>query len=487
MSKGKKDLETNENNSELKNKNNKKKRMSKKKRKVIIRVSLLVILAAIIIAGGAVLGMVLGIVKSAPKIDATNVLNTLTESSVIVDENGNIIEQIHDPNENREIVPLSQIPEHLQNAFIAIEDHRFKDHFGIDIKRIAGAILNNLRTGDPMAQGASTITQQLVKNLYLTNEKSWERKIKEMYLAIQVERVLSKEQILENYLNTIPLGQSAYGVQSAAFTYFSKDVSQLTLAESSFLAGAAKGPSYALYSRYSLNSIDDVPEEDIVGYVFIGSVQYACVYNQNAVDRQHDVLKRMLDLEYISQEEYDAALAENMRLALNPGQKKIEGISSTPMDYVKEKVIEDLMASQDLTYEAAENYLYKGGLTITSTIDVNIQKSLEESYDNFSVLYLGAEPAGDKPIAQDWRYFRWSGGQGTGMLDAEFNILNESGQLIFYAKENIMNEENSIYLNPDSSYIVGGKTNKPKVSVCLGSSCLSCCIYSEFSRESGPV
>jgi penicillin-binding protein 1A len=449
MSKGKKDLETNENNSELKNKNNKKKRMSKKKRKVIIRVSLLVILAAIIIAGGAVLGMVLGIVKSAPKIDATNVLNTLTESSVIVDENGNIIEQIHDPNENREIVPLSQIPEHLQNAFIAIEDHRFKDHFGIDIKRIAGAILNNLRTGDPMAQGASTITQQLVKNLYLTNEKSWERKIKEMYLAIQVERVLSKEQILENYLNTIPLGQSAYGVQSAAFTYFSKDVSQLTLAESSFLAGAAKGPSYALYSRYSLNSIDDVPEEDIVGYVFIGSVQYACVYNQNAVDRQHDVLKRMLDLEYISQEEYDAALAENMRLALNPGQKKIEGISSTPMDYVKEKVIEDLMASQDLTYEAAENYLYKGGLTITSTIDVNIQKSLEESYDNFSVLYLGAEPAGDKPIAQDWRYFRWSGGQGTGMLDAEFNILNESGQLIFYAKENIMNEENSIYLNPD--------------------------------------
>jgi penicillin-binding protein 1A len=329
MSKGKKDLETNENNSELKNKNNKKKRMSKKKRKVIIRVSLLVILAAIIIAGGAVLGMVLGIVKSAPKIDATNVLNTLTESSVIVDENGNIIEQIHDPNENREIVPLSQIPEHLQNAFIAIEDHRFKDHFGIDIKRIAGAILNNLRTGDPMAQGASTITQQLVKNLYLTNEKSWERKIKEMYLAIQVERVLSKEQILENYLNTIPLGQSAYGVQSAAFTYFSKDVSQLTLAESSFLAGAAKGPSYALYSRYSLNSIDDVPEEDIVGYVFIGSVQYACVYNQNAVDRQHDVLKRMLDLEYISQEEYDAALAENMRLALNPGQKKIEGISST--------------------------------------------------------------------------------------------------------------------------------------------------------------
>ena len=458
MSKEKKNLEINENNTELKKKEDKQKRIAKKKRKVIIRISLLVILVAAIIAGGAIFGMVMGIIKNAPKIDATNVLNTLTESSVIVDENGNVIEQIHDPNENREIVPLSQIPEYLQNAFIAIEDHRFKDHFGIDLRRIAGALLNNFRVGDAKAQGASTITQQLVKNLYLTNEKSWERKIKEIYLAIQVERVLSKEQILENYLNTIPLGQSAYGVQTAAFTYFSKDVSELTLAESSFLAGAATGPSYALYSRYNLDSINDVPEEDIVGYVFIGSIQYACVYNQNAVDRQHDVLNRMLELEYINQEEYDAAMAEDMRLALVPGQKKIEGISSTPMDYVKEKVIEDLMDSQDLTYEQAESYLYKGGLTITSTIDVNIQKSLEQSYDNFSVLYLGAEPAGDKPIAQDWRYFRWSGGQGTGMLDAELNILNESGQLIFFAKENIMDQENGIYLKPDE-YIIDENGN----------------------------
>ena len=157
----------------------------------------------------------------------------------------------------------------------------------------------------------------------------------------------------------------------------------------------------------------------------------------------------MLELENISQEDYDVAMAEDMRIALNPGQTKIEGISSTPMDYVKEKVVEDLMISQDMTYEEAESYLYKGGLTITSTIDVNIQKSIEQSYDNFSVLYLGAEPTGDKPIAQDWRYFRWSGGQGTGMLDSGLNILNESGQIIFFAKENIMDEKNNIYLNPD--------------------------------------
>ena len=157
MSKEKKNTEINENNASPKNRDNKKKRLAKKKRKVILRVTLLLVLVALIIVGGAVFGMVMGIIKNAPEIDATNVLTTLTESSVIVDENGNVIEQIHDPNENREIVPLSQIPKHLQNAFIAIEDHRFDDHFGIDIRRIAGALLHNVREGDPTAQGASDL------------------------------------------------------------------------------------------------------------------------------------------------------------------------------------------------------------------------------------------------------------------------------------------------------------------------------------------
>ncbi|NLA13389.1 MAG: hypothetical protein GX867_04000, partial [Tissierellia bacterium] len=171
MSKEKKNNEINENNSDSINKNDKKKRTAKKKRKVIIRVTLLLILVAVIIAGGAVLGMVMGIIRNAPEIDPRNVLGTLTESSVIVDENGNVIEQIHDPNENREIVPLKQIPKYLKDAFIAIEDHRFEDHPGIDIRRIMGAVIHNVREGDPTAQGASTITQQLVKNLYLTSDK----------------------------------------------------------------------------------------------------------------------------------------------------------------------------------------------------------------------------------------------------------------------------------------------------------------------------
>ncbi|WMJ76497.1 MULTISPECIES: transglycosylase domain-containing protein [unclassified Sedimentibacter] len=449
----KKNIEIIESGPESKKPSKKRRRKKNRKIRVALRITLLLLFVAVIIIGGSLAGMVIGIVKSAPEIDPTNVLGTLSESSVIVDENGNTIEQIHDPNENRDIVQLSDIPKYLQDAFISIEDQRFNDHFGIDIHRIMGSLLHNVRVGDPTAQGASTITQQLVKNLYLTNEKSWERKIKEIYLAIQVERKLSKNQILENYLNTIPLGQSSYGVQTAAYTYFSKDVSELTLAESALLAGAAKSTVYyAPFNRYNLEDIEDILEENIVGHVYIGSVQYACVYNQNAIERQHVILGKMLELGHINQDEYDAAMAEDMRAALNPGQTKVEGISSGPMDYVKEKVVEDLMDAQSISYEEAESYLYRGGLTITTTIDISMQKSLEDSYSNFPALFLGTDPTGDKPTGQDWRYFRWSGGVGTGTLDSALNILNENGQLIYYAKDNIMDADGSIFLNQDEHY-----------------------------------
>jgi penicillin-binding protein 1A len=160
-----------ENNNNIENPNGKKsngekskKKKNKRRRKIIFRSVLLVILVAIIIGGGAIAGMIFGIIKSAPEIDTTNLLSNLTESSVILDENGTIIEQIHDPNENREIVELKNIPLNLQNAFIAIEDHRFIDHPGIDIRRIFGSLLHNIKVGDAKAQGASTITQQLIKN-----------------------------------------------------------------------------------------------------------------------------------------------------------------------------------------------------------------------------------------------------------------------------------------------------------------------------------
>lgn len=431
------------------NSNNKEKKKKNKVLRAIFMIFLIMLLTATA-AGGFIFGIVLGIVKTAPEIDPTNILSTLSESSVITDENGNIIEKIHDPNENREIIPLDDIPKNLRNSFLAIEDHRFEQHFGIDIQRIASSLVHNFQVGDPTAQGASTITQQLVKNLYLTNEKSLERKIKEIYLALKIERILSKNQILENYLNTIPLGQSSYGVQTAARTYFSKDAKDLTLAECAMLAGAAKSTvTYAPFSRYNMYDLENIPEEDIVGYVTIGSVQYACVFNQDSRDRQLLILDRMLELGYINEAEHNTAVNEDMRSALNPGQTKIAQISTLPMDYVKEKVIEDLMEYKSMSYKEAEAYVYRGGLTITTTIDVNIQKSLEESYKNFSYYFLGSKPSGETPVGEEWRYFKWVNGEAVGCLDSQKNVLNEYGQTIFYKKENIMDEENNIYLNPD--------------------------------------
>jgi penicillin-binding protein 1A len=378
-------------------------------------------------------------------------MSMLSESSNIVDDKGNVIEIIQST-EDRKIISIEEMPEELTQAFIAIEDHRFEEHFGIDIRRIVGSTIHNIQVGDLRAQGASTITQQLVKNLYLSNDKSFDRKFKEMYLAIEMERVLTKDQILEYYLNTIPLGQSSNGVQAAAFTYFSKDVSELTLAESALLAGIPRADSrYAPYTRVVTGNEGETDPEDIVGYVHVSGTRYTCIYNPTSVERQRVVLARMLDLEIITQSEYDDALAQDIRASLNPGQKQNTEISSYFTDYVKNQVARDLMEVYDYTYEQAENLLYTGGLTIYSTMDLEVQKILEETYDNFAENLLGSEMSGESaPYIVDWRYFRWnSDGSSSGTLDGQENILNDSGHIIYFRKDHLFTEDNEVYLNPD--------------------------------------
>ncbi len=445
---------TNENNqTNLNNAQNgtTKKKKKRKKRKIrYFRILFLILLVAGIIAALVIGKMVLDVIKDAPKIDPTNVLDTLSESSSILDQDGNLIEQIHDANENREIVELSRMPKYLRDAFIAIEDKRFIKHFGVDIQGLMGAVMSNLKSGDLAGRGASTITQQLVKNLYLTSEKKLERKIKEAYLAIQMERVLTKDQILENYLNTIPLGPSTYGVQAASYAYFSKDVSELTLAEAALLAGTTKSTKwYTPYRRIGISDLEGIADEDIVGYIYIGSIKYACVYNELSVERQKIVLSEMLSQGKINQDEYDSAIKEDMRKALKPGESKIEGITSNNFsDYVKEQVIQDLMKENDISYEEAENYLFKGGLSIYTTMDVNIQKTIEQQYESFGETFLGKEPPANKPLAQDWTNFRWSDGKSLGTLDKYKNILNDSGQVLYFEHDNILNAENTLYFYP---------------------------------------
>ncbi len=164
----------------------------------------------------------------------------LKTTSLLIDEEGNVLTKLFI--ENREPVPLKQVPEYVQEAFIAIEDARFREHLGIDFRSIGRALYRDILTG-AKAEGGSTITQQLVKRAFLTSEKTFLRKTKEVLIAMNIERRYSKNEILEMYLNQIYFGHGAYGIQAASKLYFNKDVSELTIEEGALLAGLPKAPN----------------------------------------------------------------------------------------------------------------------------------------------------------------------------------------------------------------------------------------------------
>lgn len=310
--------------------------------------SIIAFLLVIILVGGFIgLGTAYAWIRSAKPLNIDE-LFSLNQTTYIVDEKDNIIDKLH-ANENRSIVTLDQIPKQLQDAFIAIEDKRFYDHKGIDPYRIFGAIRADIKSGRA-AQGGSTITQQLIKKVYLTDEKKLKRKVIEMYYAIELERHFTKDQILEAYLNTIPLGHNVAGVKEAALYYFGKDLNQLSLAESAMLAGITNNPS--LYSPYKHFDYSNSRKELILG--------------------------QMLDQGKISRDQYDQAMAEKIKLS------KVE--SEVDTSYFADMVISDVLEvfEKELNYseEEAQLKLFNGGLKIVATIDTNMQNDLEASFAN---------------------------------------------------------------------------------------------------------
>ncbi|SEF54732.1 penicillin-binding protein 1A [Caloramator fervidus] len=331
-----------------------KKRKSKKRG--VLNILLIILLSIFLFTIAAGIGITLAIIKSAPEIDA-NILDNLKQSSKIYDKDGNFIEDFSDI-QNRTIVPLNKIPRHVQNAFIAIEDERFWKHHGIDPKRILGAIWYDIKTMSK-AQGASTITQQLIKNIALSPKKDFSRKIQEMYLALQLERKLSKEQILEAYLNTIYLGGNAYGIQAASMYYFGKDVSELTVAEAALIAGLTQSPyKYYPYSKKNKEN----PK----------------VY----LDRQRTVLKKMLEQGYITQSEYNEAI--NQKLVFKSKE------SSNTMKYqwfieaAIDQIAKDMANKLNISEGEAKQKLRTGGYNIYLTLDTKIQKAAEDILNNDS-------------------------------------------------------------------------------------------------------
>ncbi len=331
-----------------------------------IKVVMTVIIVFAIIMGSTGLGVAKGIIDSAPDISDINVTPTGYSTTVYAADGKSQIATLVGSGANRKYVTIDEIPLHTQHAFVAIEDSRFYEHNGIDLYGIARAFVAGLKdilSGRSPSQGASTITQQLIKNNVLTTwvgESAFietvQRKIQEQYLALKLEeQVQDKDWILENYLNTINLGSNTLGIQAAANRYFGKDVSELTLSESAVIAGITKMP-------YSYNPITN-PEKN--------------------AERREKVLRDMLAQGYISKEEYDEALADNVydRIAIYNSNNEAS-YNTYFVDALIDDVIDDLVEIKGYTETEAYKALYQGGLTIVSTQDLNIQKIVDEEVNN---------------------------------------------------------------------------------------------------------
>lgn len=319
-------------------------RKKQRRRLNIKRLILLIILLGFVVAGGVGIGFVAGVVRNMPNWQPENIEANLT--TFFYDRNGERVAHVF--LENRIPVSFEQIPDHVKNAFLAIEDHQFYKHNGINFYRILGAVWANIRYGWG-SQGGSTITMQLANKAFIDHhEKKLERKIQEAVLALQLERLYSKNEIFEMYLNLIYFGNGAHGIQAAAQTYFGKDVSELDLAEGALLAGMIQRPS--TYNPYKN------PDK--------------------AKSRRNLVLDQMARYGYITAEE--AAQAKSQEIVLNSKPQQQQ-------QYKYPFFIDHAIAETEDILESlgiAPMELYRSGLHVYTTMDTHIQETMEKIYAN---------------------------------------------------------------------------------------------------------
>ncbi len=327
---------------------------------LITKAILTSVIAVVIIGISAGIGVFRGILSSAPDISHIDV-SPRGFTTFVYDSEGHELTKLVAADSNRIPVTMEQIPEDLAHAFVAIEDSRFYEHNGIDIKGIIRAGMTAIKDRD-LSQGASTITQQLLKNNVFegwtdeTTLESIKRKIQEQYLALELEKIMDKDKILENYMNTINLGQNTLGVQAASLRYFGKPVYELELSECAVIAAITQNPS-----RY--NPISH-PEENI--------------------KRQKTVLSYMLEQGFITQEEYDEAIEDDVYARIQTVNEKVEddSVYTYFVDALTKDVLDDLVNVAGYNETQAYNLLYSGGLSIYTTQDSTIQAICDEAFSN---------------------------------------------------------------------------------------------------------
>lgn len=412
--------------------NNKYRRKPRFTLKKLLVITLMTILISLTLFAGSVGLAFVNILTTAPEIDPYSINSGFEETSLIFDKDKNLLEKVETA-EYRTFVKLNKVPQYLKDAFISIEDERFYEHPGVDPKGILSSLYENFKAGG-VVRGASTITQQLIKNTFLSNEQTLTRKLKEIYLALNLETKLSKDQILESYLNMISLGQNSYGVQEASRTYFSKNVDEINIAQAALLAGIVKGPNiYQPFYRVSPLKFDEATMRKIGETEILGE-KYILVFNTKSVQRQKVILKKMRELGKINQAEYDEAINFDVVASLKPSAKKETEITSYATDYVKNQVVEDLMEKYQITKQKAQERLFTGGLRIYSTIDTKVQKDLDEVNRNFNGILLGDVKRYKAPLLVDRN------------LDKAGNIVDKDGNLVYYKKENLLTDDGYLFI-----------------------------------------
>jgi penicillin-binding protein 1A len=378
----------------------------------------------IALIGAIALIFISSIVFSSPSIEPDNIYGLLSESSVLYDDKGQPIESVFEAEGKRTNMEYVDMPTNLINAFVALEDKTFWNHNGFNVIRIFGAIRDSFTSGQ--ISGTSTITQQLARNVYLAetkSERSMNRKIREAYYTVQLERNLSKEQIIEAYLNTIFLGYNSYGVQAASRAYFGKDVGELELFECAALAAIPQMPDrHALIKTLNSDSITEETE----GILYKGS-QYTYVVSDVSKDRRELCLRLMLEQEKISREEYDLAVSETIAAHLNPGLDEKDELSSYFTDYVINQVILDLRDEFKVEYSDARQMLYTNGLSVYTTMNSDMQLIIETEFSN----------SANFPKVANLR------------KDGKGNVIGNNGQILLHDYSTYFDENQFFVLSPE--------------------------------------
>ena len=382
-----------------------------------VQVFLLFLISIAVVGASAGIGVFKGILATAPDIGNIDVTPS-GFSTFVYDIEGNQTAKLVSTDSNRIPVSMDMVPEDLAHAFVAVEDARFYDHNGIDIKGIIRAAAVGIRNKFHFSEGASTITQQLLKNNVFTDWTSedsfadrMKRKIQEQYLALELEKVMDKDDILINYMNTINLGQNTLGVQAASLRYFNKSVSDLNLSECAVIASITQNPT-----KY--NPITH-PEDN--------------------AERRQKVLDDMLEQGYISQEEYDEAMADDVysRIQIVDSENGESTVNTYFVDALTDDVLEDLIAAG---YNETQAYtlLYSGGLKIYSTQDPAIQAICDEVF------------ADESNFPENTKWY----------LNYDLTVVQENGDRINYSTEMFRSfwreaktGYNLIYTSQDEAYM----------------------------------